>query len=192
VATVKLSKWLLQLEAAILYPGNNDSNYKLWNKGATYAGAAGMLLHTLYKWELHNGEIEIISFVVNFSSYPYAIFISSNISGFNFLFLLGFFFQIYFKMKVNWKPVIIVLSLCICLSLSQSKYKLIEIYSFDCHFPMCHLDTLYNHVTSCSCRNYVMYIIRYANPATFGCLSVLSQEMDLLFIYMLRSFLCVQ
>ena len=95
-------------------------------------------------------------------------------------------------MKVDWKPVIIVLSLCICLSLSQSKYKLIEIYSFDCHFPVCHLDTLYNHVTSCSCRNYVMYIIRYANPATVGCLSVLSQEMDLLVIYMLRSFLCVQ
>jgi hypothetical protein len=39
------------------------------------------------------------------------------------------------------------------------------------HFPVCHLDTLYNHVTSCSCRNYVMYIIRYVNPATFGCLS---------------------
>jgi len=54
-----------------------------------------MLLHTLYKWELHNGEIEIISFVVNFSSYPYAIFISSNISGFNFLFLLGFFSDIF-------------------------------------------------------------------------------------------------
>ena len=33
-----------------------------------YASAAGMLLH-VYKWKLHNGKIEIISFVVRFRSY---------------------------------------------------------------------------------------------------------------------------
>jgi hypothetical protein len=61
------------LLAATLYQGNPEMNHKLWNMyhlrdiHTPYAGAAGMLLPT-YKWKVHKGKIEIISFVVKFHS----------------------------------------------------------------------------------------------------------------------------
>ena len=48
-------------------------NHKLWNVISTqiyvYTGDAVMSLH-IYKWKVHNGKIEIISFVVKFRSKP--------------------------------------------------------------------------------------------------------------------------
>jgi hypothetical protein len=57
------------LLAATLYQGNPDRNHKLWNIVSPERDIpAGMLLHTMYKWKVHNGKIEIISFVVMFRS----------------------------------------------------------------------------------------------------------------------------
>jgi hypothetical protein len=57
------------LLAATLYQGNIDRNHTLWNSRinweiyTVYAGAAAT-----YNWKVHNGKIEIISFVVIFCS----------------------------------------------------------------------------------------------------------------------------
>ena len=82
--TVKFSKWWLQLYqpnrtlgsvasllAAILYQWNPDRNHKL----ISYHLRDIYILHmrvywnvATYKWRVHNGKIEIISFVVTFGS----------------------------------------------------------------------------------------------------------------------------
>jgi hypothetical protein len=82
--TVKFSKWWLQLYqpnrtlgsvdsllAATLYQWNPDRNHKL----ISYHLRDIYILHmqvywnvATYKWKVHNGKIEIISFVVTFRS----------------------------------------------------------------------------------------------------------------------------
>jgi hypothetical protein len=59
------------LLAATLYQGNPDRNHKLWNIVSTER----YILHmqccwnvATYKWKVHNGQIEIISFIVKFRS----------------------------------------------------------------------------------------------------------------------------
>ena len=83
VATVQLSKQWLQLSkigtlgsvtsllAATLYQGNPDRNDMLWNIGSNERDILHMqvLLNiATHKWKVHNGKIEIISFVVKFRS----------------------------------------------------------------------------------------------------------------------------
>ena len=75
VATVKFSKWWLQLYqkvasllAATLYQGNPDRNHKLWNivssERERYSICRCCWNVATYKWKVHNGKIKIISFVV--------------------------------------------------------------------------------------------------------------------------------
>jgi hypothetical protein len=58
--------------AATLYQGNPDRNHKLWNIVSTeryilYVCRCCWNFAT-YKWKVHNGKIEINSFVVKFRS----------------------------------------------------------------------------------------------------------------------------
>jgi hypothetical protein len=62
------------LLAATLYQGNPDRNHKLWNIVSIerYILHIQVLLeccYIIYRWKVHNGKIEIISFVVNGASF---------------------------------------------------------------------------------------------------------------------------
>ena len=64
---------IASLLAATLYQGNPDTNHKLWNIVLTerYILHIQVLLeccYISYEWKVHNGKIEIISFVVKFRS----------------------------------------------------------------------------------------------------------------------------
>jgi len=56
--------------AASLNQGNPDRNHKLWNIVTTeryiYSICRCCWNVARYEWKVHNGKIEIISFVVNF------------------------------------------------------------------------------------------------------------------------------
>jgi hypothetical protein len=58
------------LLAATLYQGNPDRNHKLWNIVSTdiYSICRCCWNVVTYKWEVHIGKIEIISFVVKLRS----------------------------------------------------------------------------------------------------------------------------
>jgi hypothetical protein len=60
------------LLAAMLYQGNIDRNHKLWNIASSerciYSICRCCWNVATYKWKVHNGKIEIISFIVNFRS----------------------------------------------------------------------------------------------------------------------------
>jgi hypothetical protein len=65
---------IASLLAAILYQGNPDRNHKLWNIVSTeiyiyiYSICRYCWNDATYKWKVHNGNIEILSFVVKFRS----------------------------------------------------------------------------------------------------------------------------
>ena len=63
---------LISLLAATFYQGNHDRNHKLWNIKSTGRHIFSIYRYywnfATYKWIVHNGKIEIISFVVNFRS----------------------------------------------------------------------------------------------------------------------------
>jgi hypothetical protein len=65
---------IASLLAAILYQGNPDRNHKLWNIVSTeiyiyiYSICRYCWNGATYKWKVHNGNIEILSFVVKFRS----------------------------------------------------------------------------------------------------------------------------
>jgi hypothetical protein len=65
---------IASLLAAILYQGNPDRNHKLWNIVSTeiyiyiYSICRYCWNAATYKWKVHNGNIEILSFVVKFRS----------------------------------------------------------------------------------------------------------------------------
>jgi len=56
------------LLAVTLYQGNPDRNHKLWNIVSTERYKRCCWNIATYKWKVHNGKIEIISFVVKFRS----------------------------------------------------------------------------------------------------------------------------
>ena len=63
---------LISLLAAIFYQGNHDRKHKLWNIKSTGRYILSIYRYywniATYKWKVHKGKIEIISFVVNFRS----------------------------------------------------------------------------------------------------------------------------
>jgi hypothetical protein len=68
VAIVNLSECSSFLVSSNPYQGNQDRDHKLWNIGSTgrYIFHMQVLLECcyIYKWQVHNGKIEIISFVL--------------------------------------------------------------------------------------------------------------------------------
>jgi hypothetical protein len=63
--------WIANIFAITLYQGNPDRNHKLWNIVSSediYSICRCCWNVATYKWNVHNGKIEIISFVVKFRS----------------------------------------------------------------------------------------------------------------------------